>query len=181
VTNANNQTSCHLPAFQMSGGTVVMEAESYTTYDQNTSYHSWNSVAVGGISGGAAMEVLPDVEYMWGNTGVATDFAPLLRYNVNFTTTGTFYVFIRGDDPGGVDDDNSCWAGIDDTPIANYFGFITTANAWGWVSQQVTVSTTGTRSFTVWAREDGFRFDKIVISKSSTAPTGNGPAQSPYN
>lgn len=181
VTSADNQTTCHVPAYQMNGGTVVMEAENYTVYDQNTSQHTWNSVAIGGISGGTAMQLLPDVEYQWSDVNAVPAFAPLLRYNINFTTTGTFYVFIRGDDVDGVNDDNSCWGGIDNVPITNYFGFAASANAWGWVSQQVTVSTTGLHTFTVWGREDGFRFDKIVISTSPTAPSGNGPAQSTYN
>jgi hypothetical protein len=180
VTSTNNETTCHVPAFQMSGGTVVMEAENYTVYDQNSSSHTWSSVGVSGISGGTAMQ-LPDWSYQWDPSGVATSFSPLLSYNINFTTTGTFYVFIRADDAGGAGNDNSCWAGIDGTPISSYFDFPTSANSWIWVSKQVTVSTTGAHTFTVWGREDGFRFDKIVISKSSTAPSGNGPAESPYN
>jgi hypothetical protein len=180
VTSTNNETTCHVPAFQMSSGTVVMEAEHYTVYDQNGSSHTWSSVGVSGISGGTAMQ-LPDWMYQWDPSAVATSFSPLLSYNINFTTTGTFTVFIRADDAGGAGSDNSCWAGIDGTPIGSYFDFTTGSNNWIWVSKQVTVSTTGTHTFTVWGREDGFRFDKIVISTSSTLPSGNGPAESPYN
>lgn len=163
----------------MSSGTVVMEAENYTLYDQNGSSHYWSAVSVGGISGGTGMQLLADFEYTWTPAATARDFAPLLSYDINFTSTGTFNVYIRGDDYNGVDDDNSCWAGIDGTPNGTHFAFVTSSNTWIWVSQQITVSTTGVHTFTVWGREDAFRFDKIVITTGS-APTGNGPAESAF-
>lgn len=181
ITSSNNETACHTPAFQMSGGTVVMEAENYTSYNQNGSQHTWGSATVSGTSGNTVMHNLPDAEFMWDDRNAVPAFAPRLVYNVNFTTTGTFYVFIRADDSGGTDTDNTCWAGIDNVPAASQHAFATPTGTFIWVSQQVTVSTTGIHTLTVWPREDGFRFDKIVVSTSSTAPSGLGPSQSSYN
>lgn len=165
----------------MSGGTVAFEAENYTTTSSNGSAHVWTSISSGSISNGLGLQLLPD------NPGNGTQWmsnvpstSPRLVYYVNFTTTGTFYVFIRGDDTG-FDVANSVWGGIDDVPISNHFSFEPTANLWGWVSQQVTVNTTGVHTFTIWGREDGVKVDKVVISANSTPPTGNGPAQSPFN
>jgi hypothetical protein len=103
-------------------------------------------------------------------------------YRVDFTTTGNFNVFIRGDDALGQDDGNSVWAGIDDVPISttSYFSFPVSTGTWAWVSLSVNVSTTGIHTFTIWGREDGVKIDKIVIT-SGAAPSGNGPAESPYN
>jgi hypothetical protein len=43
------------------------------------------------------------------------------------------------------------------------------------------VGGTGIKTVSVWAREDGFHMDKIVVNKSSTAPSGNGPSESMRN
>jgi len=43
----------------------------------------------------------------------------------------------------------------------------------------MTVSSTGLHVVNVYGREDGFRFDKVIVDKSSAAPSGAGPGQSP--
>ncbi|HEY3496918.1 MAG TPA: hypothetical protein VGK73_19600, partial [Polyangiaceae bacterium] len=42
------------------------------------------------------------------------------------------------------------------------------------------VSQAGVRDVSVWMREDGFTFDKILLTTSASfVPSGNGPAESP--
>jgi hypothetical protein len=166
----------------MSGGTVAFEAESYTSTSSAGSSDSWSSQSVSGISGGACMTVGPDNGSNWTGHTTVPSSAPRLVYYVNFTSTGTFNVYIRGDDPLSVSSADTCWAGMDDVILsgATFYDFPDPANTWGWVSQSVTLSTAGVHKFTIWAREDGLRVDKIVITNGS-APTGNGPAQSAFN
>jgi hypothetical protein len=181
-TNQDNLTLCSVPSFQMSGGTVAFEAENYATTTSNGSSHTWSGTSVSGISGGTAIRVQPDTGATWYDGIAAPTAAPRLVYRVDFTTTGNFNVFIRGDDALGQDDGNSVWAGIDDVPISttSYFSFPVSTGTWAWVSLSVNVSTTGIHTFTIWGREDGVKIDKIVIT-SGAAPSGNGPAESPYN
>lgn len=180
VTSDDNATSCAVPAFQMSSGQVVMEAENYTT--NTASGDSWSSASISGISGNTAMVVGPDNGSFWTDYTTAPSTAPRLVYYVNFTSTGSFNIYVRGDDPLSVSSADSCWAGLDGAIIngSTFFDFPDPANTWGWVSQSLTVSSTGVHTITIYAREDGFRMDKIVITNGS-APTGNGPAESPRN
>ena len=158
----------------MSNDQAVMEAESFHGKATNGSQHSWYGCSAGGISG-SCMEVGPEWNYTW--TGDIAGFSPRVDYNVNFTSTGTFRVWIRGDNgtsPAGGGD--SCWAGVDGALASNYHAFPENSGAWAWAAQTMTVSTTGIHTLSVWARDDGFRMDKIVVNKSTTPPSGNGPA-----
>jgi hypothetical protein len=160
----------------MSGGQVVMEAENYHSKATNGSMHSWNPCAHAGISGGC-MEIGGDFGYTW-TSGIQGN-SPRLDYNVNFTSTGTFYFWIRGDNGNGsLGTGDTCWAGMDNTLLSSMHDFPDNSDAWSWTAQTVNVSTTGIHTVSVWGREDGFQFDKIVVKTSATAPTGNGPSES---
>jgi oligosaccharide reducing-end xylanase len=162
------------PAFQMSGDQAVMEAESFDTKSANGSSDNWTLTADGAASGGQRMDLLSNDGSTF-TSNVATT-SPMIGYNVNFTSTGTFYVWIRGSGLNGNDD--SAWAGVDATLIAANYA----PNASGvltWQSQTISIGSTGLHTVNVYGREDGFRFDKIIVNKSASAPTGAGPAQSP--
>ena len=86
-----------------SNGAVIIEAESPTekTTKQLTdpnnvpATYSWElSTAIGGFSGSGLMEAHPND----GNTVAAnwTTTSPELRYSINFTNPGTYYVWLRG-------------------------------------------------------------------------------------
>jgi hypothetical protein len=171
---------CAVPSFQMSGGQVAFEAESYTSTSANGSTDTWTAESTSGVSGGISMRVGPDTDNDPSWTSSVATTAPRMVYYVNFTDTGTFTVYIRGNGQDGNDTDNSCWAGVDDVPLSSYFAFPVSSSAWDWIPQSLTVSTTGVHTFTIWGREDGFRADKIVITKGA-APTLDGPSQSPIN
>ncbi len=161
-------------AFQMSADQVVMEAESFDVKTANGSPDNWTLTADGSASGSNRMDLLANDGTVW--TANVTTTAPRIDYRVNFTSTGTFYLWLRGSGINGNDD--STWAGADNAVIATNYA----PNATGvltWQSQTVTVNSTGLHTVSVWGREDGFRLDKVVVNKSATAPSGNGPAQSP--
>jgi hypothetical protein len=178
-TSTNNAAMCTVLAFRMSGGSVVMEAENYTSTSANTSTDTWTSFANGSISGGVGMELGPVNGSAWTSNPATT--APRLVYNVDFTATGTFHVHIRGNDGPGGGNADSCWGGIDDVQFGSLFDFPEATGTWAWVTQSVVVNTTGVHTFTLWGREDGFQVDKIVISTNAAQPSGNGPSESPRN
>ena len=172
-----------LDPFQESNGQVVMEAENYDT-NISRSGKSWNLLTtLTGYSGTGYLQALP-------NTGTVNDAgynttSPELQYRINFTTTGTYYIWVRG--RGRTKNDNSIHGGIDGTAPASAFGISGFPNSWTW-SRSITggvativVSTAGVHTFNLWMRKDGFIIDKILLRKdsSSTAPSGTGPAESP--
>ncbi len=171
-TVEDNEASCSQVEFQMADGEVVIEVEHYDQRATNGSNDNWIEASDASASNGAVMVVGPDTGDQWDVTATS----PRLDYFVNFTTAGMFYVHIRG--MGGVPEyeADSCWAGIDGVPIAS--SFVDFTSSWSWLSQPVNVSSTGTKVVNLWAREDGFRADRIVINQSASAPTGTGPEES---
>lgn len=175
VAPDDDATECVLLTFQMSGGTVVMEAESFHTRDSNGSMHAWELVAAAGASGGQCMDVNPDSGTTW-TTPIGS--SPRLDFQVDFTTTGTFYVHVRGDPGASGAGSDSVFSGVDNA-LAPAYDFDDQSGSWGWRQQAVEVTTEGVHTVSIWAREDGFCVDKIVISTNATPPVGNGPPESP--
>jgi hypothetical protein len=134
-------------------------------------------------SGTGVMEAQP-------NTGVnrgSTVTYPELDYKVYFSTTGTNYSWVRGvgDSAPGPSANDSVFIGIDGTATTGWTGFPLGAGyAWGnanagGLSDPIIVTTPGYHVINVWMREDGFAFDKLVLSSNpSFNPTGIGPAES---
>ncbi len=164
---------------------VSMEAEHYrSNVDGTTDF--WVQ-QTGSGSGNASMFAGPD-DGTTNNSNFVSD-SPRLDFDINFKTTGTHYVWIRGAAPatnsGGGD---SVHVGLNGSAVASAdrisgFG----ANAFNWISQTmdgssratINITSTGIQTLNVWMREDGFDFDKIVLTKSSSyTPSGVGPAES---
>lgn len=171
----DNAPNCVLPTFQMSDGTVVFEAEHYHELAANGSQHTWELTSDALASGGECMRVNPEYGYQW-TTPVG--YAPELSFRVNFTSTGTFYLNLKGDAGSGGGGSDSCFVGVDDS-AAPVYDFDDAAGVFGWRQQTLSVTTTGSHVVSVWASEDGFCADKIVISAEATLPSGAGPAESP--
>ncbi|HEU5072709.1 MAG TPA: hypothetical protein VFU02_01015, partial [Polyangiaceae bacterium] len=106
--------SCNLTrAFVEKNGMVVFEAEHFM---ENTprSNHSWNQVSNGQASGQSVLLSAPNngafIDTGYPNT------SPELSFTVDFSTTGTYYVWIRGIGPTANDD--SCHLGFDGAAVA---------------------------------------------------------------
>ena len=120
------------------------------------------------------------------NTGYAAS-SPMLEYLVDFVRPGTYYVFVRGNAPSGTDD--SLHVGLDGQEISTSDRISSfTYGVYDWspdtMDGQVAffdVTSAGTHTLNVWMREDGFVFDKIIVTDdfSYSGPTGPGPAESP--
>ncbi len=184
ISDDDNETECFTPAFQMSNGQVVMEAENFHARASNGSSDPWEEIdEVSFVSGSKAMRVGSyDNGDSW--TGNPTGVAPRLDFNVNFTSTGDFWILIRGDaaNNDAATTGDSCWAGVDGTPLSTFHDFPDNWGAWAWVSVgPVDISTTGIHTISLWGREDFFRADKIVVKDNQTLPVEIGPPESPEN
>ncbi len=174
-------------AFLESAGQVVMEAEHA---DQNLPRNgfTWTpGTAKSGYAGEGYLQALPNTGSMF-TVNYVTD-SPELVFNVEFSTLGTYHVWIRGQGDSGNDD--SLHAGLDSTGPASA-DKLTGFNSTGWVWKQGTsdgpaatldITVPGLHTVHLWPREDGIKVDRVLLrtSTSSTAPSGQGPAESPRN
>jgi len=187
----NFTTGAVPPAFVQdsdANGIVSIEAENYAANTPQGG-HDWISVTTpAGYSGTSAMNTTPNINTSI-NTGYAAD-SPRLDFIVYFTKTGTHYIWIRGyGDGGSGDSDDSCHAGLDGAEISTSDRISTFPPAYTWSKATmdgpdatINVTSTGLHTVNVWMREDGFVFDKMVLTTNPAyTPTGNGPDESPYN
>ena len=162
---------------------VSIEAEHYHLNTPGSEGHNWQKTSGANYSGSAAMVALPD-----NHIALDTNYAgtsPALTYQVSFATTGTHYVWVRGLGPSTSSD--SLHVGLDGAEVStgsNFNGFLPTGSlVWSGKSNSVVrilqVPTTGLHTITVWMRESGIVFDKLVLtSDAAYVPTSTGPTES---
>jgi hypothetical protein len=167
-------------------GIVSIEAENF---DENVpkSPHTWIFVTEPeDFSGTGAMQSTPtDPGGGAGNDTGYVENSPRLDFEVNFTKTGTHYIWIRGYGQDGNSD--SCHAGIngEDVPSAYRFWSFTTSYTWLNVTDSdpprrtIDVPSAGVHTVNVWMREDACIVDKVVLTTNPDyTPTGEGPEES---
>ena len=155
-------------------GIVSMEAERATVVNRSgkqwaPSTNSW------GYSGNGFLLPSP----VWGTAypnyvGVA----PEAQFQVNFTTAGRFFVWVRG--AGG-----SAHVGLDGAAVASASQITGLTSNWSWTNLRadgsrasVYVNAPGTHTVNVWMAADSFWFDKIMLTQwSGYVPGGTGPAE----
>ncbi len=166
---------------------VVMEAEHYSELVSvgditETTGSTWvdTSTTPEGYSGDGFMKA-----YNPGSAPArfndAYKNAGYLRYNINFTAGGTYYIWARASRTGGSDDSFHA-ALADDVVIIDSVDMIAfegdnlpkvNTNNWVWVyyshqydePAQVTVPIPGVFNFRVYIRERGFKIDKIILTE----------------
>lgn len=159
-------------------GTVRIEAESpsqniaRTISDPSagvTNTYAWtNSAAIGGFTGSGLMQVLPNdamtVATNW------TSASPELRYTVNFTNAGTYYVWLRG--YAESTESQSVYVGLNGVSPAAAQIDLPKTGAWSWsnkaagssVPVAITVPSAGQHTINIWMRDAGFALDKILLT-----------------
>lgn len=171
------------PAFAEANGEVVIEAEHAHAIIARDG-HTWiERGAVSGFAGGGYLAVEPDNGRAY--TSGYTTASPEARFVVDFATTGTFYLWVRLHVDSGSDD--SLHAGLDgaaqssaDKVRADSYG------AWGWSNATMdravatlSVTTKGVHTINFWAREDGLRLDRFLLTRDAGfVPSAAGPAES---
>jgi hypothetical protein len=156
-----------------------MESEHYQANIPLGGY-TWTPVTNPGYSGTGALQALPEDLTNFTTAGQG----PRLDYQVQFTRTGTHYVWIRALADSGYSD--SLHVGLDGgTAGALYMnGLNQDGVTWTWSKQKsggiatINITSAGLHTINVWMRESGTVLDKLVLTPSSSyTPTGTGPAE----
>ena len=176
--------------FQEKDGKLVMEAENYDSA-VGRSPHSWKTLKDKTGYSGTGGFIYADP-----NTGVSitsdiVNKSPETTYQVAFSTSGTYYLWVRTWAANGGDD--SLHMGINKQVKSSSDNIDVAQNStWSWGNRDtggsrlsLYVPAKGLYTINVWMREDGVRLDKIFLTKNSSTSlttlglTGIGPAESP--
>lgn len=157
--------------FVESGGDVAIETEHYSD-NHSPIEHQWLTVcdetvlAMPGFESGysdeAAMLAYPD------NGTTTTAQAPELRYEVDFSLTGTYNIWVRAHSPSG--SSNSIRIGLDDDQTGSgeiYSNVSLPTGAgyrWSNGSHALAITTPGVHTIHIWMREDGPLLDMLFLS-----------------
>jgi hypothetical protein len=194
---ANSQITVSVPGDTIRaeynlGGTnrlLVLEAEHYNLNSAGGG-SSWSlTTAPPLFSGDGAMLAGPNIGRDLGSPALGSVPAnsPRLDFTIQFTNSGTFYVWVRGagDSAPGPSINDSVFIGLDNALTTGITGF---PQGQGYVwsntavgnSGPIVISTPGFHLISVWMREDGFIVDKLLLTSSGAfTPTNLGPAESP--
>lgn len=159
---------------------------------------------VPGASGGAYLEILPDTrrnhdEKLIENENFANQPGKLavLHYNVNISTPGRYYVWVRAYSTGS--EDNGLHVGVDGRwpESGQRLQWCIGKNSWRWDSMQRTkeehcgvahqifldIKEPGRHTIHFSMREDGFEFDKWLMTtdRNFSRPPGIGHEESSCN
>ncbi len=171
--------------FEESGGLVSIEAENFTANTAQGS-HSWALLTDSAASGGSLMASTPDNGTAH-NTGYVTN-SPRLDYEATFASSGTYHVWVRGRAGGaGIYDSDSVHVGLNGAAVSSADRISSFSGSFGWSHDTmdgaiatINVPSAGTHTVNVWMREDGFYFDKLVLTTDAAfTASGNGPAETP--
>ena len=153
------------PYVQGDTGLACFEAEGY---HRNTP----GSLALSGIQWQAFANPAASAQiYMMvpgGSTPDDAGIAPSMEFDVQFSKSGTHYIWVRARGVAAGAADDSIYAVYDNTQIGARF---TTANStnWTWSKHASTFNaSTGTHTVKIAMREDGTMIDKVVITTSSS-------------
>ena len=166
-------------------GMLVIEAENHDGVTSGNFGHEWIQVNESGASGGFAFNAAPDSGRNQ-NTGYVVN-SPRLDYKVNFDRTGTYFVWVRGHAIAGLrGTSDSIHIGLNGEAIASSdritgftAGYDWTNSTMDGVGATIEVTELGEHTINAWMREDGFTFDKLILTPVETfIPSENGPAES---
>ena len=170
--------------FQQSGFVqrlLVVEAENHATMTPRGD-HNWVPDYTLDHTGDSAMRAQPDT-----GGAVALADSPSLDFRVNFLTTGTHYIWVRGRAPDG--DGDLIHVGLDGNVPASSDALVMPTGAWGWRRMtadgpvaSLNAPSTGEHTLQIWMGEDGVIVDKILLTTDPNyIPSGAGPAESLTN
>jgi hypothetical protein len=164
-----------------SGGQVVIEAERAGTRIDRGGARWIDGTIKAGYAGSGYVMAADDRGAFWGSN--YTTRAPELQYRVRFATPGVYTIWFRTWAPNAAGD--SVHAGANGQALLATDRITTGIHAtWAWTrstmdgpTAKLRISKPGAHVINVWGREDGFRFDRLVITQGA-APVGKGPAES---
>ena len=176
--------------FTESGGELVIEAEDFatkspSTYGGYTQVHTWHlKTDTTGYSGEGFMQVLPDErpESGEGPSSPRNRSGAELTYPIRVENPGTYIVWVRGRAMGG--ESNGLHVGLNGElegkglDASNMSDF-RPHKAWQWdsdrkhgFSEPARIDLpAGDHTLHVWNRDDGFRFDKLILRRVEPVAT----------
>ncbi|HJX70290.1 MAG TPA: T9SS type A sorting domain-containing protein, partial [Bacteroidales bacterium] len=178
----------------------VMEAENYSeivaigTIGSGTESYWHDTATVPADFSGAGFMKAENPGSNPGDIEVAKTSAGYLRYNINFTAGGTYYIWARASHVGGGDDSYHAALAQGDE-IKSQIAFLTfqgelvptdNAGTWVWIYMSnatgtptpatIAVPAPGVYNYRVYIREREFKIDKIILTKNvGFIPDGKGP------
>ena len=150
----------------------MIEAESFNANLSPRSSHQWDpGSSTAGFNGTGYMEGLPNN----GANIAAGNSSPELQFTVNFTSTGTHYLWFHGYAAANIDD--SIHIGIDGANATALT--LSQYSVWQWSNTlqaggvaTINIASTGTKTVNVWMREDGVKLDRVFLTtQQNLAPT----------
>ncbi|MEM6391199.1 MAG: LamG-like jellyroll fold domain-containing protein [Planctomycetota bacterium] len=149
-------------------GTPLIQAEQYHDNSPGTSSAVWTLVAEG--LNGYAMQALPD-----SGLNIKTNYdtqSPRLDYTTLFTQSGTYYIWVYGRARASQEaTSDSVHVGLNQTPnpAGEEISISYSTPQWsntGFFGDRryVVVPQAGFHDISVWMREDGFIFDRILLT-----------------
>jgi lysophospholipase L1-like esterase len=108
--------------------------------------------------------------------------SPRLDYQINFTETGTHYIWVLGYGPTSSSD--SVHVGLDSDEIASAAGIgpFDPEDNWVWEDRggaSIQIASPGVHTLNLWMRESGISVDRILLTTDPSFIPGPGLAESP--
>jgi len=167
-------------------GLVALEAESAQSISGDADRWAFSDLSVG-HAGAGFMEAGDPSGDDYGDT---TD-GSRMSWEIEFTSTGTYYVWARM--AQNTDDHDAIHIGLDGN-LTSYGGegMFVADPGWNWANSIenetlnwrafVDVATPGRHTFDVWVKEDGVQLDRLVLVQSATWTPGQttGPNESAF-
>lgn len=160
-------------SFTEVGGLVSGEAEN-SDINIPQGAHSWEETLDVSASGGKYMEAWPNSGTNNVLSSAYLSASPYMAYSINFTTTGTYYIWIRMNTPDNNGD--TLHAGLDGvaTPSAERIDNTGANSSWVWVSSKtgggrptIVIPAPGVYELYLWMQEDGNRIDQWLLTTDS--------------
>ncbi|RLP54793.1 MAG: hypothetical protein D6160_08220 [Ketobacter sp.] len=166
--------------FNESGGLVVIEGEHFSSVNASHDNVNWNAINNNAAVENSAVQAPLTAQ---STSDFSSDHARV-DYNINFTQTGTYHLWMRGYAPDGASD--TLYVGLNGTPLSTAFFRFLPYKTWIWTDLKqggsffsIDINSPGVHTLNLWMRETGTIVDRIVLSKdSAVTPSGDGPAES---
>jgi hypothetical protein len=165
--------------FEEVNGQAVVETEHFMMQISG-SERSWQARAnLDDYVGSGYLSALPDTDLQFTIADISS--SPGLNYAINFSTPGTYTVWIRGYAANGAGD--SVYVGLDGDAVTTLTGF--TPRIWSWANKSIQntpvtleITQPGLHTIQIWQREDGLHLDRLLLTTvTGYLPTENGPPE----
>jgi len=179
-----------LLVFQESGGVVVMEAEHYqgsSAGSGSAAGAAWTDQIGGGAMGDGYVQTSPDTGLTIDAPNIESD-SPSLSYQVQFSTAGTYYIWVKGRALGDAASDTVHY-GLNGTAVSSNYNesiLLLSLPAFEWTAQRgdstrlsIVIPSAETHTIQLWMRQDAAQVDRLFLADSPSRVPLPEPSESP--